>query len=63
MDPLTAQLIILGITLAEKVAFTVGGKIVEINAANLTDPKAIAAALAAASAEGFPQFEFKSSAV
>ena len=62
MDPATAQLILLGIALAEKIVFTVGGKIIEVNATNLTDPKAIGQALAAASAEGFPQFEFKSTA-
>lgn len=63
MDPATAQLILIGLTLAEKLAFTIGGKIVEINTANLTDPKAISAALNAASTEGFPQLEFKSTSV
>jgi len=62
MDPATAQLILLGLTLAEKVIFSVGGKLIEVNTSDLTDPAKITKALEAARAEGFPALKFVSSA-
>jgi type II secretory pathway component PulC len=62
MDANTAQLIILGLVLAEKVVFQIGGKLVEINTSDMTDPEAIQKALAAARAEGFPELKFVSKA-
>lgn len=62
MDPATAQLIILGLTLAEKVVFRIGGKLVEINTTDMTDPAVIQKAFAAAKTEGFPELKFISAA-
>lgn len=62
MDANTAQLILLGITLAEKVVFQIGGKLIEINTSDMTDPDQIQKALAAARAEGFPELKFVSAA-
>lgn len=62
MDPAIAQLILLGLTLAEKVIFSVGGKLIEVNTSDLTDPEKITKALEAAREEGFPALKFVSSA-
>jgi hypothetical protein len=62
MDPVTLQLIIALLPIAERLVFDVGGKLIEINTKDLTDPVAIAKALDAAKAEGFPQLKFVSAA-
>lgn len=62
MNENTAQLIILGLTLAEKLIFQIGGKLVEINTADMTNSEDIQKALAAARAEGFPELKFISAA-
>jgi len=62
MDPATAQLILIGLTLAEKIIFSVGGKLFEVNTADFTDSAKIVKALEDARADGFPDMKFVSSA-
>jgi len=62
MNPQTLQLILAFLPLAEKLVFSIGGKMIEVNTADLTDPAEIKKALTAANAEGFPQLKFISSA-
>lgn len=63
MDPATAQLIIFGLTLAEKVVFQVGSKLIEINTSEFNDAGEIVKAFDAAKAEGFPSLQFVSKPV
>lgn len=58
MDPATVQLILIGLTLAEKVVFQVGPKLIEINTKDFNDPAEIIKAFEAAQAEGFPSLKF-----
>lgn len=58
MNPATVQLIIALLPLAERLVFDVGGKLIEINTKDLTDPAEIQKALTAANTEGFPQLKF-----
>ena len=60
MNPATMQLIIALLPLAERLVFDIGGKLIEINTKDLTDPVQITKALDAAKAEGFPQLKFVS---
>lgn len=62
MNPATVQLILLGLTLAEKVIFQVGPKLIEINTQDFNDPAEIVKALDEARAEGFPALKFISTA-
>ena len=62
MNASTAQLILLGLTLAEKVMFQVGPKLIEINTTDFTDPAEIVRAFDEARAEGFPDLKFISTA-
>lgn len=62
MKPATVQLILALLPLAERLVFDIGGKLVEINTSDLTDPAEIIKALDAAKTEGFPQLKFISSA-
>lgn len=62
MNAATVQLILALLPLAGRLVFDIGGKLVEINTSDLTDPAAIEKALDAAKAEGFPQLRFVSSA-
>ncbi len=62
MNPATIQLIIALLPLAERLVFDIGGKLVQINTKDLTDPAEIVKALEAAKAEGFPQLTFVSTA-
>lgn len=58
MDPATVQLILIGLTLAEKVVFQVGPKLIEINTKDFNDPAEIITAFEAAQAAGFPSLKF-----
>lgn len=60
MNPATIQLILALLPVAQKLVFDIGGKLIEINTADLTDPAQIAKAIEAATAEGFPQLRFVS---
>lgn len=62
MSPATLQLILALLPLAKRLVFDIGGKLIEINTADLTDPAQIAKALEAAQAEGFPHLKFISTA-
>jgi hypothetical protein len=53
-----AQLIIAFLPVAEDIAFNIGGKIIKINTATLTDQASIVAAFKAAADEGFPVLTF-----
>lgn len=59
MNPATIQLIVALLPIAEKLVFEIGGKLIELNTSDLTDPQAILGALADAKAEGFPVLTFK----
>ena len=59
MNPATVQLIIALLPLAEKLVFQIGGKLIELNTADLTKSEDIVKAFDLAKAEGFPQLTFK----
>ena len=59
MNPATVQLIIALLPVAEKLIFQVGGKLIELNTADLTKSEDIVAAFEAAKTEGFPVLTFK----
>lgn len=59
MNPTTVQLIIALLPLAETLVFKIGGKIVELNTADLTKTEDIIAAFESAKSEGWPKLEFK----
>lgn len=59
MNPATIQLIIALLPVAEKLIFQVGGKLVELNTADLTKSEDIVAAFEAAKTEGFPVLTFQ----
>jgi hypothetical protein len=58
MNPATIQLIVALLPLAEKLVFQIGGKLVELNTADLTKTEDIVAAFDAAKKEGFPVLTF-----
>lgn len=58
MSPVTAQLIIALLPIAQRLVFDIGGKLVEINTSDMNDPVKIREAFAAANAEEFPQLRF-----
>ena len=58
MNAVTLQLILALIPLAENLLFTIGGQTIKIITLDLNTPEAVAAALADAKAEGFPQLSF-----
>ena len=58
MNAATIQLIIALLPLAEKLVFQIGGKIVELNTAELTDPAVIVTAFEDAKKAGFPALSF-----
>lgn len=62
MNAATVKLILALLPLAKKLVFEIGGKLVEINTADLTDPAEIIKAIDAAKAEGFPVLKFVSTA-
>lgn len=59
MNPATVQLIIALLPVAEKLIFSVGGKLIELNTSDLTKTEDIIAAFEAAKTEGFPVLTFK----
>jgi hypothetical protein len=59
MNPATVQMIIALLPLAEKLIFTIGGKIIELNTTDLTSSEEVIKAFEAAKAEGFPVLTFK----
>lgn len=59
MNQATIQLIIALLPLAEKLVFQVGGKLIELNTADLTKSEDIMNAFETAKAEGFPVLTFK----
>jgi len=58
----TIQLIIALLPVAERIVLDLGGKLVELNTKDLTDPAEIRALLEKARAEGFPELKFVSGA-
>ncbi len=62
MNP-TVQLILALLPLAERLVFDIGGKLIEINTKDLTDPVQITKAIEAAKAEGFPELKFVSTEI
>lgn len=60
MNEATIRLILALLPVASRLIFDVGGKLIEINTAELSDPTKIRAALESARAEGFPQLRFVS---
>lgn len=62
MNEATIQLILALLPVATRLIFDVGGKLIEINTSELSDPAKIREALEAAKAEGFPQLKFVSTA-
>lgn len=62
MNENTVKLILMLLPVATRLIFEVGGKLIEINTAELNDPAKVKEALDAAQAEGFPQLRFASSA-
>ena len=59
MNQATIQLIIALLPLAEKLVFQVGGKLIELNTADMTKTEDIVKAFDLAKAEGFPVLTFK----
>ena len=59
MNPATMQLIIALLPLAEKLVFQIGGKLIELNTADLTKTEDIVKAFETAKTEGFPVLTFK----
>lgn len=59
MNQATIQLIIALLPLAEKLVFQVGGRLIELNTADLTKTEDIVKAFDLAKAEGFPVLTFK----
>jgi len=60
MNQSTLQLILALLPVAERLVFDVGGKLIQISTADLTDPAEIKRAIEEASAAGFPQLSFVS---
>lgn len=52
------QIIIAMIPVADKLIFSVGGKLIEIATTDMNTPESVNKALAAAREEGFPQLSF-----
>lgn len=58
MNAATLQLILALLPVAERLVFDVGGKMIEISTADLTDPEQVKRAIEEAGAAGFPQLRF-----
>jgi len=59
MNQATMQLIVALLPLAEKLVFQIGGKLIELNTADLTKTEDIVKAFDLAKSEGFPVLTFK----